>query len=230
MKESGVSPERTQTTRSQKSEWERIARAWCLGAALAGFGAPAAWAQLGGSPGSLFTPSGRLADPTRDVRAGEIGDIVTIIVSDTASAVVNGVTNSSRKSSASGSITGLAGFTNSTGRLSNLAGASGNQQLQGQGQTSRTTTISTTVSAKVVDVTANGSLVIEGVKNIGINSEKQTITLRGMVRPADLTPLNTVASNQVADLSIQINGKGVIGDAIKRPFILYRILLGLLPF
>jgi len=39
-----------------------------------------------------------------------------------------------------------------------------------------------------------------------------------------------VTSNQVADLSIQINGKGVIGDAVRRPFALYRILLGLLPF
>jgi flagellar L-ring protein FlgH len=189
-----------------------------------------AWAQLGGSPGSLFTPSGRLADPTRDLRAAEIGDIVTIVVSDTASAVANGVTNTSRKSSASSSITGLAGFTNPTGRLSNLIGATGNQQLQGQGQTSRNMTISTTVSARVVEVTANGTLVIEGVKHIGVNSEKQTILLHGMVRPSDLTPANTVTSNQVDDLSIQINGKGVIGDAVKRPFILYRLLLGLLPF
>ena len=204
---------------------------WMIYAAVvAGLGRGPAWAQLGGSPGSLFTPSGRLSDPTRDVRAGEIGDIVTIVVSDTASAVANGVTNTSRKSSVASGITGLAGFSNTAGRLSNLAGASNNQQLQGQGQTSRNMTISTTVSARVVEVTANGSLVIEGVKHIGINSEKQTILLRGTVRPDDLTPANTVASNQVADLSIQINGKGVVGDAIKRPFALYRILLGLLPF
>lgn len=187
-------------------------------------------AQLGSSPGSLFTPSGRLADPARDVRAGEIGDIVTILVNDSASAIAKGVTDSSRKSSVAGSITGLAGFTKTGSRLSNLAGATGNQQLQGQGQTSRNMTISTTVSARVVDVTPNGSLVIEGSKNIGVNSEKQTVLLRGMVRPSDLTPANTVTSNQVADLSIQINGKGVVGDAVKRPFILYRILLGLLPF
>jgi flagellar L-ring protein FlgH len=198
--------------------------------ALSLWAAPTTWAQLGGSPGSLFTPSGRLAELTRDVRAAEIGDIVTILVSDTASAVANGVTNTSRKSSASSSVTGLAGLVNPGGRLSNLAGATGSQQLQGQGQTSRNMTISTTVTARVVDVTANGTLVVEGIKNIGVNSEKQTVILHGLVRPADLTPANTVTSNQVADLSIQINGKGVIGDAVKRPFALYRILLGLLPF
>jgi flagellar L-ring protein precursor FlgH len=206
-----------------------LLRFWCAALAIC-IGAAPARAQLGSSPGSLFTPSGRLSDPTRDVRAGEIGDIVTIVVSDTASAVANGVTNTSRKSSTSGGITGLAGFTNASGRLANLAGATGNQQLQGQGQTSRNMTLATTVSARVVDVTANGNLMVEGVKNIGVNSEKQTIVLRGMVRPSDLTPANTVTSNQVADLSIQINGKGVVGDAVRRPFFLYRILLGLLPF
>jgi flagellar L-ring protein precursor FlgH len=187
-------------------------------------------AQLGASPGSVFTPSGILADAARDVRAANVGDTITILVSDTASAVANGVTNTSRKSAASASITGLAGFSSSGGRLSNLLGVTGNQQLQGQGQTERDMTISTTVSAKVVEVTANGSLLVEGTKNIGINSEKQTVILKGLVRPADLTAANTVTSNQVANLTLQVNGKGVVGDAIKRPFFLYRILLGLLPF
>jgi flagellar L-ring protein precursor FlgH len=205
-------------------------RQLCLGLGLAASLATPARAQLGASPGSLFTPSGILADPARDVRAADVGDIVTILVSDTASAVANGVTNTSRKSSASSSITGLAGFSSPSGRLSNLLGVTGNQQLQGQGQTSRNMTIATTVSAQVVAVTGNGSLVVEGTKNIGINSEKQTVVLRGTVRPADLTPLNTVTSNQVANLTLQINGKGVVGDSIKRPFSLYRILLGLLPF
>ena len=42
--------------------------------------------------------------------------------------------------------------------------------------------------------------------------------------------VNTVLSNQVADLQVRVNGKGVVGDAVKRPFFLYRMLLGLLPF
>ncbi len=214
----------------RKPEPGRVFRSWCAGAVLTLCMAIPARAQLGASPGSVFTPSGILADAARDVRAANVGDTITILVSDTASAVANGVTNTSRKSAASASITGLAGFSSSGGRLSNLLGVTGNQQLQGQGQTERDMTISTTVSAKVVEVTANGSLVVEGTKNIGINSEKQTVILKGTVRPADLTAANTVTSNQVANLTLQVNGKGVVGDAIKRPFFLYRILLGLLPF
>ena len=91
-------------------------------------------------------------------------------------------------------------------------------------------TLSTTVSARVVDVTANGTLVVEGTKNIGVNSEKQTITVKGFIRPEDVSQLNTIFSTQVADLQVKVNGKGVVGDAIRRPNFLYRLLLGLLPF
>jgi flagellar L-ring protein precursor FlgH len=73
-------------------------------------------------------------------------------------------------------------------------------------------------------------MVVEGVKDLQVNSERQLITVRGVVRPVDLTPGNLVRSDRLAQLEVRINGKGVVGDAIRRPFFLYRILLGLLPF
>jgi flagellar L-ring protein FlgH len=186
------------------------------------------FAQVVSSPGSLYQSGTRFADLARDLRANEVGDLVTVLVSDTASAVASGVSNTSRKSSVAAGVTGVAGFTSP--RLSNLLNLSNNTQLQGQGQTSRATTITTTVTARVTEVSPNGNLTIEGLKNIGVNSEKQTIVLRGVVRPVDLTAANTIRSDQVGSLTLQINGKGVVGDAIRRPNILYRILLGILPF
>jgi flagellar L-ring protein precursor FlgH len=50
------------------------------------------------------------------------------------------------------------------------------------------------------------------------------------VRPTDLLSDNTVRSDRLAQLEVRVNGKGVVGDAIRRPNFLYRILLGLLPF
>jgi flagellar L-ring protein precursor FlgH len=185
---------------------------------------------LGASPGSLFSASGRLNDSTRDLRASQVDDVITIVVTETVSAVASGVTNTSRKSSATNSITSLAGTLAAGNPLGNLVGLSNAQQLQGTGQTSRNMSISTTLSATVVDVTPNGTLVVEGLKDISVNSEKQTIRVRGLVRPADLNTANAVPSTRVANLQVQVNGKGVVGDAIKRPFFLYRILLGLLPF
>jgi len=192
------------------------------------FTALAVFAQRAPSPGSLFSANSHFSDLTRDLRANEVGDLVTVLVSDTASAVSKGVTNTSRKASAATSVTGIAGITSP--RLTNLLNLSNDNQLQGQGQTSRDMTITTTVTAHVVQVTPSGNLVIEGLKNVGINSEKQTIILSGMIRPVDLTSANTIRSDQVGNLTLQINGKGVVGDAIRRPNILYRILMGLLPF
>jgi flagellar L-ring protein precursor FlgH len=183
-----------------------------------------------GSPGSLYTPGGRLADGFRDVRASQTYDLVTVIVSDKASAVSTGGTNSSRKSNVNASITSLFGPKSATSALSNLANATNNQQLQGQGTTSRGNTLTTTVTAEVTDVLPNGNLVIQGQKEIAVNSEKQVITVRGIIRPDDLSPLNSIPSDRVARMEILVNGKGVVNDAVKRPFILYRILLGLLPF
>lgn len=186
------------------------------------------FAQVVPSPGSLYQAGTRFADLAKDVRANEVGDLVTVLVSDTASAVASGVSNTSRKASSAATVTGIAGLTSP--RLSNLLNLSNNTQLQGQGQTSRATTITTTVTARVTEVSPNGNLTIEGLKNIGVNSEKQTIVLRGVIRPADLTVANTIRSDQVGNMTLQVNGKGVVGDAIRRPNILYRILLGLLPF
>jgi flagellar L-ring protein precursor FlgH len=182
------------------------------------------------SPGSLYSSGGRLADGFRDVRASQTYDLVTILVSDKASAVSTGVTSTSRKSSVAASVTSLFGPKSASGALANLANASNNQQLQGTGTTSRGTTLTATVTAEVTAVLPNGNLVVQGQKEIAVNSEKQIIIVRGIIRPDDLSPVNSIPSDRVARMEILVNGKGVVNDAVKRPFFLYRILLGLLPF
>jgi flagellar L-ring protein FlgH len=188
-------------------------------------------AEAGGaSPGSIWMPGSRLTDLARDVRASQVDDLLTILVSEQASAVASGVTQTQRASSTQNSVAALAGFTGTAGRMANLANVSGNTQLNGQGTTSRTTTVTTTLTARVVHVLPNGALVVEAAKDMQINSERQTITVRGVVRPDDIDTTNSVPSNRIGQMEIHINGKGVVGDAIRRPFILYRLLLGLLPF
>ena len=182
------------------------------------------------SPGSLWIPGSRLADAARDVRASQVDDIVTIIVTEKASAVASGTTKTARASSTQNSVSALAGVTRAAGPWANLAGASGNTQLSGQGTTSRDITLSTNLTARVTRVLPNGAMLVEATKDIAINSERQTISVRGVVRPADLAVDNTVSSDRLADLEVRVNGKGVVGDAIKRPFFLYRLLLGILPF
>jgi flagellar L-ring protein precursor FlgH len=65
---------------------------------------------------------------------------------------------------------------------------------------------------------------------VNINSENQVITIRGVIRPIDLDTTNSILSARLAQMEVQVTGKGVVNDAVRRPNILYRLLLGILPF
>ena len=184
----------------------------------------------GGSPGSLYSPGGRMNDLGRDFRAMFVGDTVTVIVSDRATAVATGTTNTSRASNVSAGVSAALGPIKDNGVLGQLAGAKSDTSIKGSGETSRSMTLSTTVTSVVERVLPNGNLLLRGSKSITVNSEHQLVEVRGVVRPEDLLSGNSVLSDRVAMLDVRVNGKGVVGDAVRRPFILYRILLGLLPF
>lgn len=182
------------------------------------------------SPGSLWSPASSLTNLGGDLRAAQVDDLVTILVSEEASAVVQGATKTQRQSNVKSSITALGGITRATGPLANLANMGTQSQLDGQGTTSRTTQLKTTLSARVTHVLPNGYLVVEASKEVGVNAEHQLVTIRGVVRPTDLQANNVVTSDQIADMELKINGRGVVNDAVRRPFFLYRLLLGILPF
>lgn len=182
------------------------------------------------SAGSLWSPSSRLTDVASDVRAVQVDDLVTIVVAEQASAVATGATKTARASAAKSQVTALAGKKSVNGAAQNLLNLNTTQSLDGSGTTSRGTTVTATLSARVTHVLPNGYLVLEGTKEMTVNSEHQLVTVRGVVRPADLTTGNVIASHQIAQMEIKINGKGVVDDSIRRPNILYRILLGILPF
>jgi len=180
--------------------------------------------------GSIWSPAARFSNLSADLRARNVDDVVTILVQESASAVSTGQSKTSRASSANASVTSLAGPKAPKGALANLLNSSSAQSLDGQGTTSRQTTLTTTISARVTHVLVNGNLVVEGTKNLNVNAENQVITVRGVIRPIDLDTTNTVLSSRLADLELQVNGKGIVNDAVRRPNFLYRLILGILPF
>ena len=182
------------------------------------------------SEGSLFSAAGPLSNMASDVRATQVDDLVTIVVADRASAVSRGAVNSSRSSKAQYGIGALAGPTRAAGALADLARLGGESELLGQGSTTRENVITTTLSARVTHVLPNGVMVVQGIKNISVNSENHTVRIRGLIRRPDITSANMIRSDRIADMEITVDGRGVVGDAIRRPFILYRILMGVLPF
>lgn len=183
---------------------------------------------LGAAPGSIYSPQAAMAEGFRDLRAARVDDIVTVVVADRASAVSSGTAASQRKGSASGGVGSI--FGRSVAPLADLASLSGERKLDASGATGRESALSTTLTARVTRVLPNGSLVIEADKEVAVNSERQQVHIRGVIRPFDVSTANTVPSDRIANLELRINGRGVVGDAVQRPNILYRILTGLLPF
>ncbi len=181
-------------------------------------------------PGSLWSGASPFDSLGADVRARHVDDMVTILVNESASAVSTGETKTSRASSANSSVTQLLKALPASSKLANLLGSSTTTSLDGEGTTSRSTTLTATLTTRVIAVLPNGYLVVEGSKSIGVNSEHQVVTVRGVVRPTDLSTGNIVQSSSVGELEVKIDGKGVVNDAVRRPNFLYRILLGLLPF
>lgn len=184
----------------------------------------------GPSKGSLYTSNSYLAEIARDPRASRVGDLITVVVSETASALTSGATSQSRSSDNNGSITSLLGGLNPVAALPNLLTQSNESSLAGSGSTSRQTNVTATITAHVTHVTPNGNLIIEGAKEVAVNSERQVVWIRGAVRQADIRQDNSVTSERIGLLDLRVNGKGVVNAAIKRPNVVYRILKGLLPF
>jgi flagellar L-ring protein FlgH len=180
------------------------------------------------TPGSLYSPGARLTGLGVDLRATQVNDVLTVIVQERAAATSKGTVKTTRSSSLKASVGDLYGA--APAGLSRLAGLSSNSDLNGEGATTRETNLSTSLTARVVHVMPNGNLIIQGTKEITINDETQTVVLRGIVRPADVDAGNAVLSERIAEMEVRVNGKGVVGSAIRRPFFLYRLLLGILPF
>lgn len=179
-----------------------------------------------------------------DRKARRLNDLVTIKVVETITASGKASTSTTRDSSSAYEVTDLFGmnkdlniqniplikeFYKNGGKFTpSLAGKSASD-FAGKGDTSREGKLIGTITAKVVEVMPNGTLVLESRKDTTINKEKQTLVLRGMIRPDDILSDNTILSSYVADAQIFYVGQGVIQEK-QNPGWLTRILDQAWPF
>jgi flagellar L-ring protein FlgH len=151
-----------------------------------------------------------------DIKARGIGDIITVLISEQASASKQASTGTKRSSSISAGVPKFFGLEKTDlgtwMDLANLINANFDSKYDGTGATSRQENLQATMSAKVVDVTPAGNLLIEGRRNVKVNNEDQIIVLTGTVRSRDVSADNTVSSALIADARINYSGKGVISD------------------
>jgi len=194
------------------------------------------------SEGSLWA-GGASTKLFGDLRAREVGDLVTIQISETPSAKLDANTKTSRDSSIEAGINDLLGYLKSieadkgrkhggmTSRFdrTSMFKANFKPSFDGKGTSDRSGTVVASITARVVQVLPNGNLRISGKREVKVNNETQYITISGIIRPEDIQQNNVIQSTYIADARVEYTGEGVIADK-QRPGWLMRILDRVWPF
>jgi flagellar L-ring protein precursor FlgH len=179
--------------------------------------------------GSLWSAGGEMNDISSDYKARKLNDTVVILVAVQTTATQSGDVNSQRAFQTNSAITGLAGDVNTKG-LNPLFNANSSTSLKGAGATDSSTTFQTSMTAQVIAVLPSGNLIVEAQRKIFMNNQHEDVTIRGVVRPKDIGPNNTVTSAALSNLEIEMKGKGIIADSTRRPNALTRAILWLTGF
>jgi flagellar L-ring protein FlgH len=179
--------------------------------------------------GSLWLDNGKLADLSTDYKAKHVGDLVRILIVQDTTATNTANVGTDRSFKASSGIDALAGHVSTSG-VQTLFSPRSSQTLQGKAQASSKSTLRTSLTGTVVATLSTGALVVEAERSLTMNNERQTVILRGIVRGGDIAPDNSLLSNQLSNLELELKGKGVISDGTRPPNVIMRVLLRIVGF
>ena len=156
-----------------------------------------------------------------DIKAHQVGDILTVNIYENTQATNKAETKSEKSGEASVSGGPGSGFLD----FIPLFGASteSKNSFDGKGENLRNRNLRATMSVTVVAIRDNGDLVIEGSRTVGISTDKETLTLTGVLRQRDIKPDNSIDSYLIADAEINYRGKGAITNG-SRPGPIMRLL------
>jgi len=177
--------------------------------------------------GSIFQTSVGYTPLTSGARATTVGDIITIVLVER--------TQASKSNSADTSRSGSFGLTPpSTGVLSKLFSPSdvamgGNNGFTGKGAATQSNALSGEITVTIAQVYPNGTMLVKGEKALTLNRGDEFIQISGLVRQADISPDNRIASTRVADAKIIYKGKGEIANASRQGW-LQRFFSAISPF
>lgn len=179
--------------------------------------------------GSLWSANGAMTNLQTDYKASRLNDLLTIVVVQRTTAQASGNVGTQRDFNTTSGISGLAGHVNVSG-LNNLLTAQSSTKLKGAGSTDASTTMNTNLAGQVIAVLPNGNLVVEAERLVTINNQKETMLVRGVLRPGDIGPDNSALSTSLSSLEVELKGKGVVSDAIRSPNPLMRAILWVIGF
>ena len=146
--------------------------------------------------------------------ARHVGDLITIHLVEQTSASKSSSTSTKKTSKAAlpgPTIAGKAVTFHGNEILS--ADLDHDSSFDGQGDSAQSNKLAGDITVTVAKRLANGNLLVRGQKWIAINQGKEFVRLQGIIRPIDVDPDNSIASNKVADATISYGGQGALADA-----------------
>lgn len=150
---------------------------------------------------------------TADRKALRVGDVLTVQVTENASATANADTGTQRRNNLGAHLSLSWPHQRTVDAAAVLGG-----EFDGGGRTVRAGRVLAQLTVSVRDVLANGDLLIAGEQLLTINDEAQRIAVSGRVRPQDVSDGNVVASSRIADAEITYVGDGELADRQKKPW------------
>lgn len=145
---------------------------------------------------------------TADVRPRRMGDLITVMVVENASASSTANTSAGRDATAS--------FTLKGSGIGHVGSIGTGNQLDGRGRTERGGQVLAQLSVPITGITPEGDLLIAGQQLLVVNSERQEITIEGRVRQQDISDANVVLSTRIGNAKISYKGQGDLADT-QRP-------------
>jgi flagellar L-ring protein FlgH len=179
--------------------------------------------------GSLWPAEG--IGMVADHKAAHSGDILTVVVQESANASSTQNKQSTRQSSVNDAVqqflfpSKVSGLGTHGGQLPGIQ-FSGQSSYTGGGQVSNSQSLSSQAAVLVTDVLPNGNMVIEGVRLVSFSGETQYVVLHGLVRGDDITSSNTILSSNIAEARVEFVNKGTLAEAEKTGWLahLYELL------
>ncbi len=161
--------------------------------------------------GSLWAGSSSLFT---DAKARQVGDLITVLVSEKASATRSLGMKKTKSSSRKTGLSAVFGYETSLSnknpnfKPSSAFDISDNKNFDGSGSTNNSDTLTASVTAVVTRIFPNGNMEVVGRRQVTINHQPQELTFSGIVRPVDIGPENTISSSKVAQAVISYGGGG----------------------
>jgi flagellar L-ring protein FlgH len=173
---------------------------------------PQAYDPLTAAPtGGIFRPNNNIF-LFEDRKPRAVGDLLTIQINENLNASQSANSSTEKKSSITATLPKVSGLLGGGVNGLNLA-ASGDNAYNGTGQTASSGVFTGTITVTVIEVLANGNLVIAGEKQIGIRQNSETLRFTGVVDPSLIQPGNVISSTQLADVRLDYRGGGNIEEA-----------------